>query len=65
MWVHPDIVKEEQWKTNKPKLKRKSYNAISLTVDEDSVTVASLSGSKGEKPILAATFYILDSGYMF
>jgi len=54
MWVHPDIVKDEQWETNKPKLKGKSCNAVSLAVDDDSVTVASLNDSEGEKPTLAA-----------
>jgi len=48
MWVHLDIVKNEQWETNKSKLKGKSCNAISLVVDDDSVTVASLSDSEGE-----------------
>ena len=52
MWVHPDIVKDEQWETNKPK--GKSCNVISLAADDDSVVVASLSNSKGEKPALAA-----------
>jgi len=49
MWVHSDIVKDEQWETNKAKLKGKSCNTFSLTVDKNSVTVASLSDSKGEK----------------
>ena len=52
MWVHPDIVKDEQWETNKPK--EKSCNIISLEADDDSVTVASLSDSEGEKLALAA-----------
>ena len=52
MCVHSDIVKDEQQKTNKPKLKEKSCNVVSLTVDDDSVTVASLSNSEGEKPVL-------------
>jgi len=50
MWVHPDIVKDEQWETNK--LKGKSCNVVSLTVDDDSVTLASLSNSWGEKSAL-------------
>ena len=54
MWVHPDIVKDEQWETNKPKLKGKSCNAISLVADGDSVTVTSLSDSEREKPALTA-----------
>ena len=49
MWVHPDIIKDEQWETGKPKLKGKSCNDVSLTTYDDSVTVASLSDSEGEK----------------
>jgi len=49
MWVHPDIVKDEQWESNKPKLKGKS---VSLATDDDVVTVASLSDSEEEKPVL-------------
>jgi len=49
MCVHPDIVQDEQWKTRKPKLKGKSCNAVSLTIDDDYVTIASLSDSKKEK----------------
>ena len=30
MWVHPDIVKDEQGETNKPKFKGKSCNAFPL-----------------------------------
>ena len=54
MWVHPYIVKDEQWETNKPKLIEKSCNDVSLAVDDNFMTVASLSDSKGEKPALAA-----------
>ena len=54
MWVHPDIAQDEQWETNKPKLKGKSCNVVSLATDDDSVTVDSLSDSEGEKPTLAA-----------
>jgi len=52
MWVYSDIIKNEQSETNKPK--EKSCNAISLAADDDSVTVASLSDSEGEKLALAA-----------
>ena len=54
IWVHPDFVKDEQWETNKPKLKGKSGNAVSLIAEDDSVTVASFSDSEGEKPALVA-----------
>jgi len=43
MWVHLDIVQDEQWETSKPKHKGKSCNAVSLATDDNSVTVASLS----------------------
>jgi len=43
MWVHQDIIKDEQWETNKPKLKGKSCNVISLAADDDAMTIASLS----------------------
>jgi len=49
MCVHPDIIKDEQWETSKYKLKGKSCNTISLAIDDDSVTIASLSDSEEEK----------------
>ena len=52
MWVHPDIVKDEQWESSK--LKGKSCNVASLAADDDVVTVASLSDSEEEKIVLAA-----------
>jgi len=45
IWVHLDIVKDKQWETNKPKLKEKLCNVVSLVIDDDSVIVASLSDS--------------------
>jgi len=53
MWVHPDIVQDEKWGTNKPKLKGKSCNAVSLAIDDDSMIVVSLSDSEEEKLALA------------
>ena len=53
MWVHLDIVKDEQWESSKPKLKDKSCNVVSLATDYDTVTVASLGDSKEEKLVLA------------
>jgi len=53
MWVHPNIVQDEQWETNKPKLKGKSCNVISLIADDDSMIMASLSDLEGEKLSLA------------
>ena len=54
MWIYLDIVKDEQWESSKLKLKGKSCNAISLTADDDAVTVTSLSDLKEEKFDLAA-----------
>ena len=54
MWVHPDIVKDEQWESSKLKLKGKSCNAVSLTMDNDALTIASLNDSEEEKLALAA-----------
>ena len=53
MWVHPDIVQDEQWETSKFKLKGKPCNVVSLVTDNDSVTITSLSDSEGEKLALA------------
>jgi len=46
MWVHPDIVKDEKHELSQPKLKGKSCNIISLAVDDNTLTVTSLSSSK-------------------
>ena len=46
MWVHSDIIEDEQWESNKPKLKSKSCNTISLATDDDAMTVGSLSAQK-------------------
>ena len=54
MWVHPDIVNDEQWESSKPKLKGKSWNIVSLATDDDVVTISSLNDSKKEKLVLAA-----------
>jgi len=54
MWVHPDIVNDEQWEFSKPKLKGKSCNIVSLATDDDVVTISSLNDSKKEKLVLAA-----------
>jgi len=54
MWVHPDIIKDEQWESSKPKLKGKSCNIVSLATDDDVVIIASLSDSEEEKLALVA-----------
>jgi len=48
MWVHPNIVEDQQWVSSKPKLKGKSYNVVSLATDDDGVTITSLGDSKKE-----------------
>jgi len=52
MWVYPDIVKDEQWESSKPKLKGKSCNVVSLAADDNTVMIASPSDSKEEKLVL-------------
>ena len=49
MSVHSDIVNNEQWETNKLKLKGKSCNTISLATDDDAMTIAFISDSEGVK----------------
>jgi len=49
MWLHSDIVQDEQWETSKPKLKDKSSNTVFLITDDNSVTVTSLNDSEEEK----------------
>ena len=45
MWIHPDLVQDEQWDSKKGK----SCNVISILSDDDNLTSASLSDSEGEK----------------
>ena len=54
MWVHVDIIKNEQWEFSKSKLKGKSCNTVSLAMDDGVVIIASLSDSEEEKLVLAA-----------
>ena len=54
MWVHPDLAKDKQWDSKKPKLKGKSCNVISVLPNDDNITIASLSDSEDEKHALAA-----------
>ena len=54
MWVHLDIIIDEQWESSKPKLKGKSCNIVSLATDDDVVIIASLSDSEEEKLALVA-----------
>jgi len=49
MWIHPDLVQDEQWDSKKSKSKGKSCNVISILPDDGSLTTASLSDYEGEK----------------
>ena len=51
MWVHPNLAKDKQWDSKKPKLKGKFCNVVSILSDDDNVTIASLSDSKNEKHV--------------
>ena len=53
MWVYLDIVKDEQCESSKPKPKGKLCNTVSLAMDDDTVTISSLSDSEEEKFALA------------
>jgi len=52
VWVHPDIINDEQWEFSQPKLKGKSCNTVFLSTDNDIMTIASLSDLKEEKLVL-------------
>ena len=54
MWVHPDLVQDEQWASKKSKSKGKSCNVISILPDDGNLTSASLSDSEGEKQACTA-----------
>jgi len=49
IWIHPDLVQDEQWDSKKSKSNGKSCNVISILPDDDNLTSASLSDSEGEK----------------
>jgi len=49
MWVHPDLVQDEQWASKKSKSKGKSCNVISILPDDGNLTSASLSDSERKK----------------
>ena len=49
MWIHSDLVQDEQWDSKKSKSKGKSYNVISILSDDGNLTSASLSDSEGGK----------------
>ena len=49
MSVHPEIINDEQQESSQPNLKGKSCNVISLTVNDDITTMASLSSSEEDK----------------
>ena len=45
MWIHSDLVQDEQWDSKKSKSKGKSCNVISILPDDDNLTSTSLSDS--------------------
>jgi len=49
MWVHPDLAQDKQWDSKKSKSKEKSYNVVSILLDDDNITIASLSDPENEK----------------
>jgi len=49
MWIHPDLVQDEQWNSKKSKSKGKSCKVVSILPDDGNLTLASLGDSKGEK----------------
>ena len=53
IWVHPDLAKDKQWDSKKPKPKEKSYNVVFVLPDDDNITIASLSDFEDEKYALA------------
>ena len=53
MWVHPDVVSDKQWESNRPKRKGKYCNMISFSLNDDGDTPAnSLTDSKEEQIVL-------------
>ena len=54
MWVHSDLAQDKQWDSKKPKSKGKSYNVISVLLDDDNVTIAFLSDSKSKRHTFTA-----------
>ena len=55
IWVHPNIVKDEQWESSKPKLKGKSCNIIYLATYDVAMIIPSLSDSEEEKLALVGS----------
>ena len=49
MWIHLELVQDEQWDLKKSKSKGKSCSVISILLDDGNLTAASLSVSEGEK----------------
>jgi len=49
MWIHPNLVQDEQWDSKKSKSKGKTCNVISIQPDDGNLTSASLSDSEWEK----------------
>ena len=52
MWVHPNLAKDKQWDSKKPKPKGNSCNIVPVLPDDDNIIIASLSDSEDEKYVL-------------
>ena len=55
MWIHPDIINDEQWDSNRSKRKGKSCNMISFALSEDdNIPINPLTDSEEEQIVLVA-----------
>ena len=54
MWANPNLAKDKQWDSKKPKPKENFCNVVSVLPDDDNVTVASFSDSANEKHAFTA-----------
>lgn len=48
MWVHPDLLKDEQWSSPSIQEKMWTYNTISINFEEDYTTANALTESEEE-----------------
>jgi hypothetical protein len=55
MWVHKDVVNDEQWESGRPKSKGKSCNMISFIVEaDDNIDTNALTDSEEKQFVLEA-----------
>jgi len=52
--VHPDLAQDEQWDSKKSKSKGRSCNVVSVLLDDDNITIASLSDSENKMHVFTA-----------